>query len=348
MNTFLGKSTVPRVAGFMGGGMANNYDKNREFNIFAQVRLGLYFSDKLSLYTAFAVQDSQQGHWGRTFRGMNGFNDQSVVLFESEYVDAKVGRDYLQQGPGRWGQLLFSDNAPAFDQYHVKLKKNKMHFSFWGMELSEREGMKRYINGHRLSLLLLKRIELGFNEAVIYGGSKEYWKLGLMNPLTFYHGYTLNQKTDNTNSFLSVDMDWFPFDRWHIWGELLIDDYQIDRKETTDLEPNEIGFTVGTNWADPMAMGGVDLRFEFTQVRNRTYNAPNNDWEKFLHRKEHIGYYLGNDLQVLNLMVSKWWLPQIKTTMTYNLTRKGEGTVKDEFNKDFLINSTVEKGYNEK
>lgn len=67
--------------------------------------------------------------------------------------------------------------------------------------------------------------------------------------------------------------------------EFLIDDYQIDNKVPTDLEPNELGIITGLDIADPLGFEGTTLTAEYTRITNRTYK-PYNITEWMLHWKK--------------------------------------------------------------
>ncbi len=294
---------------------------------------------------------------GKEFRNLYSYVEQAYLQYQNRWLQVKFGRDFLQLGPGRSGQLLLSDNSRPFDLYLVRLKSKYISFSFWGIQLDRRSIQdstlqpyasvaNRYLNGHRLAFNYRDRYLIAFSEQVLYGGPNSSWELGYLNPIGNYYGYNANGPYTAANLFYTLDWDlYFPY-RLNVYGELLIDDLQIDKQAAGDLEPNEIGLLTGFNWGNPFRWTGSLVNIEYVQVRNRTYNAPVHDWEKYLHRNEVIGYYLGNDFKLLNLNLETWWLPTLKTRLISRIVRKGEGTVRGEFNTDYL-NYSVEEGYHE-
>ena len=112
------------------------------------------------------------------------------------------------------------------------------------------------------------------------------------------------------------------------------------------MEPNEIGFTLGTEFLPPKFISHGWL--EFTQVRNRTYNTQAAVYEKFIHRNQSIGYPQ-TDLQRLNLHLDKWINSRLNLIFEQDLYRKGEGTILGEFTTPYMEDDvTVEEGYTEK
>ncbi len=321
-------------------------------------RFGLQFGRRFTFYNNMKVfNHPPDGYIGKTFRNLYAYTEQAYFQIDQGIFRLKIGRDFLQVGPGRTGKLLISDNSRPFDMYHARFGRRFLNFSFWGIMLDPRpivqEGFepygtvaKRYLNGHRLSVNWNDRYYLGASEVVVYGGPDAGWDLAFMNPFTVYYGHQANGPFANANVLYLVDWDLYFPHRVEFYGEFLIDDIQVDKKVPADLEPNELGLLVGANWANPFNWGASLVGAEYVQVRNRTYNAPVNDWEKYLHRNRVIGYYLGNDFKHWNFHLEKWVRPDLSVTGFAHLIRKGEGTVEGEFNTDYL-NYTVEEGYHE-
>ncbi len=330
-------------------------DKSGGFNFYPQA--GVFLGDHVFVYNRFKVFNRAADNYdGKRFSGLYAYNEQAYLLFRNEWLKAKVGRDWLQIGAARQGQLLFSDNSRPFDQYRLTLAHNGLCFSFWGVQLNRRSvkdslqrrygnWANRYINGHRLSYSWKNRFTLGLSEVVVYGGPNINWELGYINPLMMYYAHNVNQKGLAANLLYNIDWDLY-FDKLEIYGEFLIDDFQAEKKEPGDLEPNELGLTLGLQWADALNFNDLTVSAEYTQVRNRTYNAPVNDWEKYLHHGDVIGYYLGNNLERYFLALRYWFNGKLYGRVYGALLRQGEGSVAGAFNTDYL-NYTVEQGYHE-
>ncbi len=326
-------------------------------DFFLNSQLGIFWKDKLILYNSTKVFSREDPEYiGKEFRNLFAFTEQSYLDFRWNWVQAKFGRDFMQVGPGRSGQLLISDNSRTFDMYQVRLGERLLQFSFWGFFLNRRSikdplllplspRANRYLNGHRLSLNIKDKLFIGMSEVIIYGGPNQGWELGYINPFQLYYGYTVNKNGVNANSFYDLDWDLYFIPNLEIYGEILIDDIQVDEKKPGDLEPNEYGFLLGVQWANS-GIPGTILNGEYVQVRNRTYNVPTNDWEKYLHRNKVIGYYLGNNFVRYGISSSFWLRPDSRIGLLANYVRQGEGSIAGEFNTDYL-NYTVEEGYDE-
>ncbi len=323
-------------------------------------QFGMFWKNQLTFYNNFKVFNRADSNYiGKEFRGLFGFVEQGYVGIHKKWFQAKFGRDFLQLGPGRSGQLLISDNSRPFDMYHIRVGGRVFQFSFWGIMLNKRPlkddqlrtlsvAANRYLNGHRFSLNLKNRIFIGVSEVILYGGPERTWELGFMNPFGIYymHNVNLEPGASNGNVLYNLDWDLYLLPRLEIYGEFLLDDFQIDKKVPGDLEPNELGFLGGIKWANPLHLAHSVLDAEYVQIRNRTYNVSSSDWEKFLHRNEVIGFFAGNNLERLEGGLTYWLHPDFRVRLFSTLTRQGEGSVQGEFNQDYL-NFTVEEGYSE-
>ncbi len=140
---------------------------------------------------------------------------------------------------------------------------------------------------------------------------------------------------------MSIEI-YFPWRDYFLFAEFLIDDFQVDKEAPGDLEPTEwgINLTVGKN----NLLDNLHWKANYTRVANRTFNAPIQDYEKYLYKLYPIGHFLGNN----------FW--ELKSTLTYDPTddwstalqasylETGEEALYGPFNTDFM-NYTVEQGY---
>lgn len=330
---------------------------NPDFRFHSQ--FAAYWRDRLTLYSNIVFfNNAPDNYIGKEYNELYGYNEQSFISYHHDWFQAKLGRDFLQTGPGRSGQLLFSDNSRPFDMYHVMLSSRFLQFSFFGIQLDESDVVNgdnrlydpiyRYINGHRLSLNINDKYFFGLSEVILYSGIDRPWELGLMNPLMFYYAYSVNMERAASlgNLLYSIDWDLYFARNLEFYGELMIDDIQVDAEVPSDLEPNEYGLIAGLNWADPLNFSGGMLNLEYTQVRNRTYNVQTVFADRFLHRNEEIGHSLGNNFERYGLGYTHWILPELSVKLSGSIVRQGEGSVDGEFNTDFL-NATIEEGYSE-
>ena len=124
-----------------------------------------------------------------------------------------------------------------------------------------------------------------------------------------------------------------------------MDDIQLEKTGPGDLEPSEIGWIAGSNWADLFNISGLTINVEYAGVTNRTYQPPNT-WETFIHRNVPLGHPLGNDFDRIDMSISKWFMSSIWLKLGFAYTRNGEENLLTPFNTPW-DEYTVDEGYSE-
>ena len=204
---------------------------------------------------------------------------------------------------------------------------------------------KRYISAHRVDLNLFGgKLQAAITEAVLFGGVNRQLDWVYMNPFLPY--YLANSNGHGpANMMGSIDIKLFPLRKWECYTSLLLDDIQVERTGPIDLEPNEIGWMLGSRYADPFGVPGLTVSGEYVRLANRTYKTPN-PWETFIHRNVPLGHPLGNDFDHWQVGVSKWFFGGLWCQVMVSQTRKGEGSLFTPFDMPWM-DYTVEEGYSE-
>lgn len=292
--------------------------------------------------------DENPSYYGKTQSGYASDTEQAFALATFKGLQLKVGRDYVRWGPGRDATLLISDYARPMDQIAAAYQAKWFSFSYFTATLDPTQypligsdGKKivsdkqnRYLSAHRLEVRPWRYLYLGISEAILYGGPDFGYDFGYLNPVIFYHGVLMNGPNQG-NTIGSMSLTMMPYRGWQFYGELMIDDIQIEKEGPGDLEPSEIGYLIGANVADPFGFFGVDIYGEYTRITNRTYNTPN-PWEKWLHRNQPIGHFLGNDFDRLAIGASYWPRREYKVALGYEHRRRGEGRIENAFDTPWM------------
>jgi hypothetical protein len=153
-----------------------------------------------------------------------------------------------------------------------------------------------------------------------------------LNPLLFFHSVQLNNNSDD-NTFLGCDISFYLHNRHKFYGQLLIDDFQIDKKEPGDYEPDEIGYLVG--FESISFPGGIDIGLQYCRIANRTYNQIF-ERNRYLHDGELLGYPLGPDGDQLLLRLAHWFNYDKKGELELEYRRQGIGNVTDPWTQPWL------------
>ncbi|MCX6826415.1 MAG: hypothetical protein NTV06_03980, partial [candidate division Zixibacteria bacterium] len=218
--------------------------------------------------------------------------------------------------------------ARPMDAFSVRYQKGKFLFTY---QLGQLDIFKsgdssscfenRFFAGHRLDIELSKNLNIGLFETIIFGGSGRHIELTYLNPLIFFHSIQLNGQADD-NTFLGCDAGYYIGNKHKIYGQLLIDDIQIEKKSVGDKEPNEIGYLIGFQ-----SLGlflSFDLQGEYLKITNRTYNQKYLR-NRYINRGELIGHNFGSDGDRFTFSLIRWFKYSGRLALDLAYERRGEG-----------------------
>ncbi len=336
----------------------DNNSKETKYKGIYRGGVGINFTENIFAFSGvnFNQYDLDDPEYaGYEWRGITGYTEQAYISFQNKRFLLKLGRDYLRWGTGKNGTLVMSNIARPLDQIYGDAKVGPFKFSFFTSELDQYGSIytedaiipvRRFLSGHRLDLVLFNgKLQASVSELMLYGGQDKTFDVVYSNPFIFWHGANYNNKSNSGNVLPTVDVLYYPVSNWKLYGSLLIDDIQVEKTGPGDLEPNEIGFIGGTEYAEPMGISGMTVNAEYTRVANRTYKTPN-PLETFIHRNVPLGHPLGNDFEQLNLGVKYWVNSFFKTEIDYFYTKNGEGSIYTTWD-DPWMDFTVDEGYDE-
>ena len=291
--------------------------------------------NKLLVYGSFILDEKladDENYGGKKWRGLAGDVQEAFSYYRAGGFELTVGRFASFWGVRR--SLILSPRN-LFDGFAYTFRWGRLALSYRLARLDghnpETEGVEqfenRYVAAHRLDAHLGDRLTVGVFETVLFGGPGRQIDLFYLNPLIFFHGSQLNEGT-NDNTTIGFDFSFKPTSGLKLYGQLLIDDLQIDNDVQGDQEPAEIALLAGGYAADLTA--GLDARVEYTRVSNWTFNQilPRN---RYIFNGKLIGSALGNDYDVLSLLVSRWFGRKTAATTEFTFYRQGEGRVDAEW-----------------
>jgi len=275
---------------------------------------------------------------GKKWRGLAGDIETAGIYFKKNDLAITLGRQRVFWGPQPIN-LILSETAEPLDLLSARYCKGRLRFSFLFARLDESRPDSvdflrlsdrtfydnRYLVGHRIDITLHRSFRLGLFETTLFGGEGRSPELYYLNPLQFFHTAQLNEDEDD-NTILGLDFTYLPWPGFVIYGQLIIDDFQIDRREQGDQEPDEYGLMAGIFKAGRAGSYSPDLKLEYVRITNRTYHQrdPRN---RYLFRNKLLGHPLGPDADSLSLAVRFWPSARLYSEWEFGFCRHGEGSI---------------------
>ena len=296
-------------------------------------------SSHISIYANISLDETKAKditYTGKKWRGLAGGVEQSFVTATYNNFTLHAGRFASFWGIQK-SILLAGSNALDGFQYTFHYRKISLTYRFAKLnqlqtDLQTSEFDNRYFVGHRLDFRLHKNLKFGIFESIIFGGVGRTAEFNYLNPLMSYHVEQLNNNV-NDNSFIGGDFVYYPKQNMKLYGQLIIDDFQIDDKTQGDQEPNEYGLILGSYLVN--IFPSYDLRVEYIKITNRTYNQA---YERNRYTFENIslGYFNENDFDKTNFFVTKWLSQTSLVALNFSYKRKGEGNINDNWTEPWL------------
>jgi hypothetical protein len=275
---------------------------------------------------------------GKKWRGLAGDIETAAIYFKKNDLAITLGRQRVFWGPQPIN-LIISETAEPLDLLSARYRKGRLRFSFFFARLDESRPDSvdflrlsdrtfhdnRYLVGHRIDITLHRSFRLGLFETSLFGGEGRPPELYYLNPLQFFHTAQLNED-ENDNTILGLDFTYLPWQGFGIYGQFIIDDFQIDRQSQGDQEPDEYGLMAGLFKAGRAGSYLPDLKLEYVRITNRTYHQtdPRN---RYLFRNKLLGHPLGPDSDSLSLMVRFWPSARQYAALELAYRRHGEGSI---------------------
>jgi hypothetical protein len=282
---------------------------------------------------------------GREWRnGLTGDARQAYLLLQFGAVDVVLGRDDLRWGASERSSLLLSAYAPAFDQLGLRFKIGPITASSFAGSLddmtldqptAEAPGdtlpagtvVRRHVSGHRVEWRVSDAVTVGIAEAIVYGGEDRGLEAQYVIPVNIYYAAQWNSGI-NDNALFGATLEVRPGRDAQLYGELLVDDAQIDSNTPADEEPFQGGLLVGGRLYDPLGLEGAALRAEFAKVWPYTYNQVL-PWNRYLYHDQPIGFDLGSDAQAIRAQFTRWAGPNFTWSLDGRYEERGATRIDD-------------------
>jgi len=280
----------------------------------------------------------------------------AYLVFELPWFEVEFGKDRLRWGPGYFGNLALSLNAPSLTMVKLSARYGRFKFTWLSGALRDapasvdtlrsyesrggfrRLERRRYIAAHRLEIAPRPWIELGFHEVVIYGDRGP--EPSYLNPIMFYWSAE-HYLGDRDNATMGADFVLRPVNGLTIYGSVFLDDFDL-------LDPdlgravNKIGLTGGFFWAGPFGIADADLRTEYTRIEPwvYTHRYPVNVYQ---HYGWCLGHWLGPNADGIFVQARYRFSHRLEASLTFRRLRKGRNKPGEDVGGDIFQWTNVER-----
>ena len=275
---------------------------------------------------------------GKKDRIVAGRNDEAYVIASWKYFEAFFGLVDRNWGSPDAEGLILSTAPYAYDHLFLRLGPRRLRLEMVATELNDLPEWadsvgqsqtstldRRFLSVHRLVVEPTDRFAFSLSEAMLYaneGGINRSWEPWYLNPLNLWLLAQYQGKTTG-NSLLAGDVTWQVRPGLRLFGQLYLDDIQVDRRQTSDREPPGYGFTL--NASGGALRGAVSWTAFYTRVTNLAYRTPANQEQ---YTSDSVGLARSHDdYDQLTARVTTAPAPRALLAGEVTLIRQGQGAI---------------------
>jgi len=273
----------------------------------------------------------------------NSFDYSSVrgmISFSWKSGSIDFGKDYIEWGSGRNGQLILSNKAPSFPFIRLIFSPVKwlqfQYFHGWLYSgvvdsssiretlVENRESysqINKFIASHIISLYPIENFSFSIGESVIYSDKIEPIYL---IPVLFFrladHYNSGSSSGDNAQVFANVVYKFYPL-RAKLYSTLFIDELSL----TNLLEGgnlSSVGFTIGVNFVEPL-IENSELVLEYTRLNPFVYMNSDNI-QLYTSHGYQLGHWIGSNADQFYFSYKQWILRGLMINLCAEYTSKGQ------------------------
>lgn len=270
-------------------------------DLYAEVKYkNILVAEGLDVDTRYKLDSFYPAHKDRFIAGRM---ETAFLQTDWRYGFLRIGRLPRIWGPFPDRSLIISNNPYSYDAIELQLKGSFFEFRHLfapfailrsSLDSDNGTSLDRYLTAHSLNLFWDKWISIGITEAVLFTRDKSFPDLQYLNPISFYSVVNTNQEGGG-NLLLALQWKIHPFiESIYIKGQLLVDDFQVDKKIITDYEPNHWGADIGIYWLNPLKKMEFShlLKAKFTYASEWLYTVSDNNannGERYIHYGKSLG-----------------------------------------------------------
>ena len=292
-----------------------------------------------------------------TRSGISGRITNAFIRYENDLLTFQLGR-----APVLWGSIVSSGDVPdvgyspihpfnhsiyfssishlpssiyppSYDHLDIRFKLGQFRLEILSGQLGSEElngdRIKRNIAGHRLTWLSQdKKIFASFGEQIIYTGINRGFEWHYLNPFVPYFFTALegdeesSDTGDNDNSIIFATFRYMLKPNLSFFGELLIDDFQVDDNNYQD----GLGFQLGADGFIKISEKTIIWSLDWTRINSWTY-IHHGQFTSWQNRGHSLGYPYGPDLNAFHIQADI----EISKSLSFNIEadwlEKGSNTL---------------------
>lgn len=198
---------------------------------------------------------------------------------------------------------------------------------------------RKYGSFQYLDITILKRIQFGLFEGIIWQSSDSTGKHGVginyINPVIFYRSIASSLNATN-NAVIGANLKIKALKQTQIYGQVVIDDLDFKKaKEASGYFSQKYGYQIGVKSFNVFGLKNLYVQAEYNQVRPYVYSH-NKPLQSYSHYNEPLAHPLGaNFREAIGILGYRW--KDISAELKFNYAVYGADTGMYSYGKNIFI-----------
>lgn len=244
------------------------------------------------------------------------------------------GRNFIGNGIR---SVILSDFAKDYLQLRINTKIWRFNYQNLFTEMIDYQSYstsnprpevypKKYLAAHYLSLDLLKNLNFGIYEGVMFfdnDGNGRGFDLNYANPIIFYRAVEHNAGNSPDNVVMAATINYLPTKGLSLYAQYLIDEFKFYEMLSRDKWwANKYSLQLGLHAVDLFEVKNLDYRLEYNMVRPYTYSHYNTG-TNYVHFNQPLAHPLGANFKEIINRVQYIPMKNLFVTVTYTYSTQG-------------------------
>lgn len=231
----------------------------------------------------------------------SGETDLSGIGFQNDWLIFQLGRGRQSWGSGENIQLALGEQSASYDYTLLGLDFGRIRARYFhGFLETVDRSINRYITARGVEWTNKKSIIIGLSETVIYSGNNRPIDIGYLNPISTHLEIELNDRlnalgTGSANAVWQLSIDWRPIDNVRISGNLLYDEFVLDKIQFEEGKENGKAYSAKVAFSPIKNDYHLFTLFMSTIFVGTPTFRHGSGYNNFVQRQKPLGWIYGSD-----------------------------------------------------
>jgi len=262
------------------------------------------------------------------------FQGRGYITFSpvKDLIRIQFGHDRNFIGDG-YRSFILSDFGKEYLFLKVNTKVWKFNYQNLFAQMIDRERVgedglirKKYVVMHHLSYNILKNLNVGVFETIVFDrsdslGNNGYFDINYLNPVIFYRSVEHGLNSSD-NAMVGMNARWDFLKHFSLYGQLTLDEFVLDEyRNNRGWWANKYAAQIGLKIIDP-GIPNLELQFEYNSARPYTFMHFKRS-QNYTHYQTPLGHPLGANFNEGIAILRYRPLKSLQLSFTYINYQKG-------------------------